>query len=85
MTSYRKLLNKIKDFCRKLRFPHEVQMWVYPKKRLRENWNISDLNERVAAARQLGYEVLLRSTDEGLEVWYRKEMPMIPYEWKREK
>ena len=57
-------------------------MWRYPKDNLGGNWSLRDLNERVIAAKQLGYEVFLTSTDDGLLVQYKKEIKEIPYEWK---
>lgn len=80
-TPYQRLLEDVLEFTRKVRFPHEKAMWVYPKARLSEGWNIYDLSERVQAADQLGYDVCLKVTDQGLVVFYRKKVP-VPYQWK---
>ena len=42
---------------------------------------MKQLNERVAAAGQLGYDVEIRSTSNGLEMWYKQRID-IPIEWK---
>lgn len=55
-------------------------MWCYPKARLNDNWNLRDLWERVAAAEQLGYDVQLSATEEGLTVKYVKKIPQRPYD-----
>lgn len=78
---YQMLLEDIKDWCRKVKFRNEKVMWVYPKGRLNQGWPLGDLYERVKAAEQLGYDVILIANDEGLSVRYRKQVPSIPYSW----
>ena len=75
ITPYQRLMTDFMDFQRKVRFPSIVAMWNYPKAKLCENWNLSDLYERVAAAKQLGYDVQLYATDAGLEVKYVQKRP----------
>ena len=53
-------------------------MWTYPANRLGGAWELTDLKERVEAAKQLGYEVTIDSTPEGLEIWYVEKVK-IPY------
>jgi len=78
--------NRLKRIARQWVFdvenPTTKLMWRYPKEKLNSNWNINDLNERVAAAQQLGFKVYLKHTDKGLEVYYEKERPIIPWELK---
>lgn len=81
-TPYQRLLEDIKKWCYKVRCRHEKIMWMYPKKRLNEGWNLGDLYERTMAAEQLGYEVRLIANSEGLTVIYKKQVPDVPYEWK---
>lgn len=79
VTPYARLLEEIQDFGRKVRYPHTVTMWNYPKANLSSSWRLDDLWERTQAAEQLGYEVNLVANDEGLRVVYRKKAPPIPW------
>ena len=81
-TPYQRLLEDITKFCGKLRYRHTVVMWVYPKNRLNESWRLGDVYERVCAAEQIGYDVLLQAKDDGLHVVYKKKAPDVPYEWR---
>lgn len=56
-------------------------MWRYPKGRLGERWTLTDLYERVAAAKQLGYSVELEAADDGLNVWYVKKLDESTIPW----
>ena len=78
---YQRLLDKIMSFCDSLKNRHSKIMFTYPKDQLNTNWSMPQLYERVAAASQLGYDVKLKSTIEGLEIWYEKRIE-IPIEWK---
>jgi hypothetical protein len=78
---YDRLLGEIKEFCSKLKYPHTKLMWRYPKEKLDNQWTLSDLWQRTSAATQLGYDVVLTATDEGLLVEYKKKIPVIPYHW----
>jgi len=78
---YQMLMEDIKDWANKVRYRHEVTMWTYPKNRLHEAWVLNTLSERVLAAEQLGYDVLLVTTEEGLLVRYKKKVPTVPYWW----
>ena len=62
-------------------YPSTRTMWCYPKNRLQtESWCLTTLYERTAAAEQLGYDVKLKATDNGLEVRYVKKVPELPWE-----
>ena len=77
---YTTLLNEFREWCYKAHDRHAIIMWHYPKDKLAtESWRLLDLFERVAAAKQIGYDVELRATDAGLEVWYIKQLPEIPW------
>ena len=78
---YQRLLDKIAEFCDSLKNRHLRIMFIYPKEELNTNWSIPQLYERVVAADQLGYDVKLKATTEGLEFWYEKRIE-IPIEWK---
>ncbi len=78
---YQRLLDEIKDWCRKVKYRHEKTMWLYPKNRLDEGWALRDLYERTQAAQQLGYDVQLVASDDGLSVRYKKQVPSVPYSW----
>ena len=78
---YQRLLDKIVSFCGSLKNRHSKIMFTYPKDQLNTNWSIPQLYEKVATADQLDYDVKLKATTEGLEVWYEKRIE-IPIEWK---
>jgi len=78
---YQRLLDKIVSFCNSLRHRHSKIMFTYTKELLNNDWSMPQLYERVAAADQLGYDVKLKATTEGLEFWYEKRVE-IPIEWK---
>jgi hypothetical protein len=81
VTPYQRLLDSFREFARGVVWPNRRLMWSYPKARLHEGWNMTELYQRVAAAKQLGYEVHLSATDEGLHVHYVKARPVeLPYE-----
>jgi len=64
---YQRLLDKVVSFCDSLKNRHLRIMFIYPKEELNTNWGILQLYERVVAADQLGYDVKLKATTEGLE------------------
>lgn len=61
-------------------FPHIKTMWNYPIKDLKTGWQLQDLYERTAAAKTLGYDVVLEANDDGLRVIYRKKPASMPWE-----
>jgi hypothetical protein len=81
ITPYQRLLSDVRDYARKVEFPRTRAMWTYPKAKLADGWQLFDLNERVAAAAQIGYETILESTEAGLVVKYRKRAPDTPFGW----
>lgn len=78
---YQRLLDDIKNWCREVKYRHEKVMWLYPKAKLKQGWDLHDLYERTQAAQQLGYDVQLVATDDGLSVRYKKQVPSVPYSW----
>lgn len=77
---YQYLLDQIREFCDKLKYRHKIFMWRYPKWQLKDKqFNLMDLWERTSAAEQLGYDVILDATDDGIEVSYIKKVPDIPF------
>jgi hypothetical protein len=83
ITPYQRLLTEFREFASKIYYPHTKTMWVYPKGKLGERWNLYDLAERTAAAEQLGYDVVLKYVNDGdnpgLCVQYRKKPPLRPW------
>ncbi len=64
-------------------YPHKRLMWTYPKSKLEnESWCLANLFERVSAAGQLGYTVVLEADDSGLRVMYKKLPDELPWELK---
>lgn len=78
ITPYARLKEIVLRVIGRVKYPHQVEMWIYPKDRLKENWSLAELYERVAAADQLGYDVFLCVGKDGLRVIYRKR-PDIEY------
>ena len=78
---YQMLLDKISDFCQNIKYRHQKLMFIYPIDKLANTWTMNQLYERVVAADQLGYDVVLKSTNNGLEVHYIKQIE-IPIEWR---
>lgn len=81
LNPYQRLLNEIKDFCSKILYRHEKIMWRYPINRLNDTWKLGEVYQRVAAADQLGYDVMLIADQDGLLVKYVKKLPRIPWMW----
>lgn len=77
---YTTLKNQFSDWVSKAINRRRVLMWTYPKNRLEEGWKLSDLSERVAAANQLGFEVVLKSSEAGLHVEYVAKVPERPWD-----
>jgi hypothetical protein len=78
---YVMLLDEIKEHCRKIRFRHTKAMFWYRKEALATGFRLDDLYQRVQAAEQLGYDVVLKAEDDGLHVQYVKKVPQTPYSW----
>lgn len=77
---YNRLKAEFREYVSKIEFPETKFMWRYPKEKLGENWSLVDLAERVSAAEQLGYDVVLQNDAQGLRVMYRKKRPSTPWE-----
>ena len=76
---YSRLKAEFQAYCNKVENRRRRKMWHYPKPQLNNGWSLSSLNERVAAAEQLGYEVHLTSDQEGLQVIYVEKTPPRPW------
>ena len=78
---YTVLKNEACEWIYKALSPRVRAMWCYPEKTLGEQqWNLSNLAERVRAAEQLGWDVRLRYViGEGLRVEYVEKPPATPY------
>ena len=81
ITPYKRLLDDVREFCRKIKYRHTKSMWLYPKEKLDEQWRLDGLYERVCAAEQLGYDVVLVGKEDGLHVNYVKKAPDTPWRW----
>ena len=80
ITPYARLLADVGKFASSVKNPKKRLMWRYGKQDLGKNWTLTDLYERVKAADQLGYDVVLIAEDAGLVVQYAKR-PDIPWQW----
>jgi len=76
---YNYLKAQFVEFVNSVTYRRRVRMWTYPKAKLSQGWSLVDLNERVASADQLGFDVQLRSTDDGLVVEYIAKIPTRPF------
>jgi len=76
---YQDIIQKAKNFLFKVFHPHKRRMWIYPANKLETGWTLETLDQRVQAADQLGYDCVLKHTNEGLEVWYVKRPPEPEY------
>lgn len=79
---YTALLERAQEFAASVQYRHTKTMWTYPRGRLSQGWRLDTLAERVKAADQLGYDVILTTVDDALVVQYRKRVE-IPFEFKR--
>lgn len=80
-TPYQRLLDEIKEYVRNVQYRHEVTMWSYPDGKLHEGWRLDALHQRVQAASQLGYDVILVAKDDALVVRYKKRVPDPSWSW----
>jgi hypothetical protein len=71
VTPYQRLLDDCRRYLSTVRFPTRKKLWTYPKANLDGQWDLGRLWERAAAADLLGYDTVLKSTDEGLVVEFR--------------
>ena len=77
---YTQLRNSVVEWIRRVLTRPGVPMFHYPAKTIAtDKWCVGDRAERVRAADQLGYEVRLRWSDEGLQVEYVGKLPAKPY------
>lgn len=76
---YERLRRQFGEYCNSIEYAPRRRMWIYPKEKLSSSWRLDDLAERVAAADQLGYDVMLTNTDEGLVVYYSKRPDKRPW------
>lgn len=70
------------EWADKIKYRHKVEMWHYTTKQLTDHYDLKQLWERVAAAGQLGYDVELEAKGDGLYVYYIKNMPTTPWEFR---
>ena len=75
---YNRLKEEFRSWVFKATHRQTKTMWVYPKKDLSHGWRLDTLHERVSAADQLGYDVELKATQDGLVVQYVKKIPEKP-------
>jgi hypothetical protein len=68
---YQRLLESLGKYRGSVKYPKTKTMWTYPKNKLGEGWTLAGLYERVSAADQLGFDVVLTADDAGIRVSYR--------------
>lgn len=77
---YNELHRRFSEWVNKAICRTRITMWHYPKSKLNETWTLGSLYERVAAAEQIGFEVHLTATEEGLHVTYVAKVPSRPWD-----
>lgn len=71
---YTSLLRVAQQFAFDVKNRTVKSMFFYPAARLGDGWSLIDLKERVAAADQLGWDVLMKVREDGLHVEYHKRV-----------
>lgn len=79
-TPYQRLYGVLMEFARSVFSPKMIRMWRYDRISIEGDatWKLSNLTERVAAADQLGYDVIIRNEDGNLVVYYRERPAKLP-------
>lgn len=81
MNPYTRLQRLCMTWAHSVVHPWRKLMWIYPKDKIASvNWSLRDLQERVQAASDLGFDVTIKPTPDGLEVWYVKRPEDPPWE-----
>lgn len=78
---YQRLMREAFGWAQNIVYRKRKTLWMYPIDRLRDGWPLDGLYHRVLAAEQLGYDVQLEATDDGLMVKYVEKAPPMPYGW----
>lgn len=80
---YDRLLGDVSRFLSDVRFPTRKRLWHYSIAKLndRAGFDLLDLFHRTAAADLLGFDTILKSTDEGLVVEFRKRPDESKLPW----
>lgn len=76
---YEMLLEEFKEYANKVEHPKTKQMWRYTEDGLKKAWFLGNLLQRVMAAEQLGFDVMLKNNDGSLEVQYVEKRPVRPW------
>jgi hypothetical protein len=76
-TPYQVLQEIGRDYANAVTYPRTRLMWRYTDKDF-----LPDLNQRIQAANQLGYEVVLEVKDGQIHVYYQKKRPERPFEFR---
>ncbi len=75
---YERLKRDLSDAWDKVQYRHTIPMHYYPKAKEGGQWSLIDLAHKVDAAEQLGYDVTLSNSVDGLHVKYVKKIPSRP-------
>lgn len=76
---YDRLKKQLNEEWNKVEHRHTVPMHFYPNAKKGGSWSLADLAHKVDAAAQLGYDVFLSNSDDGLHVKYIKKIPPRPF------
>lgn len=81
-TPYQMLMEDAQRFARDVKYPRQYEMFFLPKSNLSAGYNLDDVYERVQAASQLGYDVMLKATENGIKIMYVEKRPETPLGWR---
>lgn len=86
ISPYTRLQMAGRKFFHKILFPRRRRMFTFTNARLKEGgWTLWDVYQRVEAAKQLGYEVVVETDGNDLVLNYVERRPApseLPYEFK---
>jgi len=80
-TPYDYLMDDFVEYVNKVRNAENHEMWLYSKKDLDRavGWDLRALWERVSSAEVCGFETILKATEAGIHVYFRKQSPPRPW------
>jgi hypothetical protein len=77
---YNRLKAKFLEYVDAVEYRHREDMFKVSKGQLSGPHTMADIFERTMAAQQIGYDVVLRASGEGLLFQYIKKIPDRPWE-----
>ena len=79
LNPYEYLRRECAQWARSVTDPKLVEMWIWDPSAVEKSADLYCLRERVFAARQLGFDVVVESDGKSITVKYRKRPPLAPW------